>query len=152
LIFADQLGKTQETVVNVINIVISAYIIIMNYEFDKRDFDRQILTLEKSTTELRELHYAARQTSVWTINLLDDYTEQYNILREYKFQTEERDYQYVMLVNTNLRGSNYRSPSFPAFLVRIRHHFSHFILIAVWNIFPVSLIIAAVYVLIRFRT
>jgi hypothetical protein len=150
LIFADQLGKTLGAAINVVNIIVSAYIIIMNYEFDKRDFDRQIMMLEKSTTELRELHYAARHVLNWSKAMLDRYTERYNsIMREHKFQTEQRDYQYVMLVNTHLRGENYRSPTRP-FFVRIRHDCSHLILIAIWNIFPAMLVAGAIYALIEY--
>jgi hypothetical protein len=150
LVFSDQLGRTQVTVVSIINIVISAYIIIMNYEFDRRDFDRQIMSLEKSTSRLRELYYAVKNLSIWNQTLLRRHTETYNtILREHTFQTEERDYNYVLLVQTHLRGENYKSPRTP-FWLRCRHQYSHFFLAAVWNLIPIVLICAAIFVLIRY--
>src|SRR4051794_34792499 len=55
LVFASRFSEFQIALMNVVIITISLYIIVINYEFERRDFDRTILNLERSTSQIREL-------------------------------------------------------------------------------------------------
>jgi hypothetical protein len=152
LVFSEDFTHTQIAAVSVLNILVSSYIIVMNYEFERRDFDRQIMILEKSTSQLRELHYALTNNQVWTKAALQKYTETYNaILREFRFQTEERDYDYVMLMHPHKRGENYKALMHP-FWIKFGHQSSHWVLAVTWNIMPLILIVGTVIILLKYRT
>jgi Ca2+/Na+ antiporter len=145
LVFASRFSNFQVALVNVVIIAISLYIIVINYEFDRRDFDKTVLNLERSTAQLRELQMEINDDGkVLNKAALAQFNDAYNnILREYPYHTDDRDYNFVLLKFPTFRSEARVSRQTKDWVTAIRHQGS--ILFAViWLTFPTLLIAMSV--------
>lgn len=142
LVFAKAVDEQLVTIINVIIIVISFYIIIVNYEFERRDFDRQISLLEKSTAALREVYSDASEVDAGATARWDKISNRYEaILREYSYQSEDKDFNYVMLRNPQLKNKTRAGPDVWPLYIKFRYHWSPTILVVTWTILPFALLV-----------
>jgi hypothetical protein len=150
LVFASRFSNFQVALVNVVIIAVSLYIIVINYEFDRRDFDRTILNLERSTALLRELQMEMSDDGkVLNKAALVRYNDAYNkILREYTYHSDDRDYNFTLLKFPSFEKSARVSRRTQDWITSVRHQGS--VLFAItWLMIPTLLIALSVVIIVR---
>lgn len=138
LVFAERFSAVQIAVVGTFTVVMSFYIIILNYEFSKRQFDKDINNLELSANEIFEIHLhlgfaihefyenGPMEKSDSEHSIAKKYFEMYNTcLKRFQFAHEEKDVDYVLWKYPELRSSGYTITREDSNKVRKRYELSH---------------------------
>lgn len=150
LVFGARLTPFQTAVLNVIVIIVSIYIIILGYEFDRREFDRTLGGLERSTARLREFYTSIALIDAGASDEVERAHNDYSaILRESPFPTEERDYQFFLRKFPNFPSGARRGMRVPGWIIWLRHQGSTLLCLK-WASPPVVLIVAGIYLAIAF--
>ncbi|MGQ3285274.1 hypothetical protein [Bosea sp. (in: a-proteobacteria)] len=63
IVFSDDFSSKQVSAIGVFSVSISIYIIMLNYEFSKRDFERKILQIDQSASKIHDIYVELKNES-----------------------------------------------------------------------------------------
>lgn len=102
IVFSDDFSSKQVSAIGVFSVSISIYIIMLNYEFSKRDFERKILQIDQSASKIHDIYVELKNESSQEI-INEKYKKYKKIINKFNFEHEEVDKNFILASNVSLR-------------------------------------------------